>query len=147
MTRMGGKSIEGAGLRQSDYEQLAEFRYQLRRFLQFSETAAGEAGLTAQQHQALLAIKGHRGPASPTIGVLAERLGVQPHSAVGLLDRLAAKGLIRREESSEDRRQVCIELTPAAEKLLAGLSVVHRAELKRLAPLLHGLLRAFEEDT
>lgn len=68
--------------------------------------AAEQAGLTAQQHQALLAIKGHRGDEPLTIGVLAERLAIQPHSAVGLIDRLAAKGLIRRRPTASDRRQI-----------------------------------------
>ncbi len=134
----------GGDLGQADYERLAEFRYLLRHFLVFSEGAAEEAGLTAQQHQALLAIKGHSGADPLTIGALAERLAIRPHSAVGLIDRLAAKGLIRRREAPTDRRQVLIELTKAAESLLRRLSVAHRDELKRLAPLLRDLLNAFE---
>ena len=133
-----------ADLAPADYERLADFRYLLRRFLIFSEEAAHEAGLTPQQHQALLAIKGHRGREPLTIGVLAQRLAIRPHSAVGLLDRLAVKGLIRRCDGAGDRRQVLIELTSIAEALLRQLSVVHRDELKRLAPLLRGLLSAFD---
>jgi DNA-binding MarR family transcriptional regulator len=140
--KSGNTSGTDAGLSQVDYERLAEFRYLLRRFIVFSQEAAESAGLTAQQHQALLAIKGHRGPNPPTIGGLAEKLAIQPHSAVGLIDRLAAKGLIRRCGASGDRRQVMIELTKDAETLLRGLSVVHRDELKRLSPLLRGLLSA-----
>lgn len=133
-----------AELSQADYERLAEFRYLLRRFLIFSENAAEEAGLTAQQHQALMAVKGHRGPDPLSIGGLAERLAIQPHSAVTLLDRLAAKALIRRRAAASDRRQVLIELTPAAESLLRRLSMAHRAELERIAPTLRGLLSTFE---
>ena len=130
----------------ADYERLAEFRYLLRRFLIFSENAAVEAGLTAQQHQALLAIKGFPGRDHVATGELAERLGIRHHSAVGLVDRLGAKGLIYRQTSSEDRRQVLIELTPKAEGLLAKLSVTHLDELERLAPLLRILLADFEPD-
>jgi DNA-binding MarR family transcriptional regulator len=131
-------------LGQAEYERLAEFRYLLRQFLAFSEDAATGAGLTAQQHQALLAIRGRPGPDPLTIGALAERLSIQPHSAVGLIDRLEAKGLIRRGGAAGDRRQVLLELTEGAETLLSGLSVAHRNELKRLAPLLRGLLAAFD---
>jgi DNA-binding MarR family transcriptional regulator len=143
----GGKARHsGADLEPADYERLADFRYLIRRFLIFSEEAANEAGLTAQQHQALLAIKGYRGRDPLTIGVLAQRLAIRPHSAVGLLDRLASKELIRRREGSGDRREVLIELTGTAEILLRKLSVTHRDELRRLAPLLRGLLSALDED-
>jgi DNA-binding MarR family transcriptional regulator len=133
-------------LSQADYERLAELRYLLRRFLVFSQDAAEDAGLTAQQHQALLAIKAHRGPAPMTVSILAERLAIRHHSAVGLIDRLSAKGLVRRIASPGDRRRVLIEPTQAAERLLAGLSVAHRDELRRMAPLLRGLLGAFDGD-
>jgi DNA-binding MarR family transcriptional regulator len=131
-------------LADSDYARLAEFRYLLRHFLAFSEAAAEEAGLTPQQHQALLAIKGFPGSsraADAAIGELAERLGIRHHSAVGLVDRLAAKGLVRRHEGLVDRRRVLIALTPKAETLLAGLTLTHRDELRRLAPLLRQILK------
>ncbi|HLH89969.1 MAG TPA: MarR family transcriptional regulator [Xanthobacteraceae bacterium] len=130
-------------LRPADYRRLAEFRYLLRQFLMFSEEAAERAGLTAQQHQALLAIKGS-GAAQPlTVGELAGRLGIKHHSAVGLADRLLAKSLVRRRAGLRDRRQVMLRLTPRAERLLARLSAAHRAELERLAPLLQELLAHF----
>jgi len=128
-----------------DYERLADFRYLLRRFLLFSTQSAEAAGLTSQQHQALLAIKGYRGAGPMTVSSLAERLAIRHHSAVGLIDRLEAKSLIRRAVSPADRRQVRIELTDAAERLLRDLSVAHRDELKNVAPLLRGLLAAFDE--
>jgi len=140
--RPGGHSEPG--LTQVDYERLAEFRYLLRRFLVFSEGAAEQANLTAQQHQALLAIKGHRGSPPLTTGALAERLVIRPHSAVGLIDRLVAKRLIRRSVASTDRRQVLIELTSEAETVLYGLTVAHRDELRRLAPLLRRLMSDFD---
>jgi DNA-binding MarR family transcriptional regulator len=127
-------------LKPADYGRLAEFRYVLRHFLIFSENAAQAAGLSAQQHQALLAIKGASSKTPVTAGLLAERLGTRHHSAVGLLDRLAEKSLIRRQRSNEDRRQVLIRLTPKAERLLAQLSAAHQRELQRVAPLLRGLL-------
>ncbi|MEI9985355.1 MAG: MarR family transcriptional regulator [Aliidongia sp.] len=130
-------------LAKADYERLAEFRYLLRRFLDFSERAAEQAGLTAQQHQALLAIKGFAGRDYATTGELAERLCIRHHSAVGLIDRLVSKALVTRRSGAEDRRQVLVELTPAAETLLAGLSAAHRDELERLAPLLQTLLGDF----
>jgi DNA-binding MarR family transcriptional regulator len=110
----------------------------------FSEDAAEQSGLTPQQHQALLAVRGHRGPQPLTTGTLAERLAIRPHSVVGLIDRLAAKGLIRRSAASTDRRQVLIALTPEAQTLLRGLSVAHRDELRRLAPLLSSLLNEID---
>jgi DNA-binding MarR family transcriptional regulator len=145
---MTGESLQQDAridLHQADYQRLAEFRYLLRRFLVFSEQAAESAGLTAQQHQALLAIKGHRDPTPLTVGSLAERLAIRPHSAVGLIDRLVAKRFIRRSRASADRRQVHIQLTSKGEHLLRRLSVAHRNELKRLAPLLRSLLHAFDD--
>lgn len=127
-----------------DYERLAEFRYLLRQFLIFSEEAAEQAGLTAQQHQALLAIKGFGANGPMTTGDLAGRLGVRHHSAVGLVDRLISKALVKRKTGQQDRRQVLLTLTPKAEALLAELSAAHRDELERLAPLLHTLLTHFK---
>ncbi len=129
-----------APLSKADYERLAEIRNLLRRFAAFSEEAARRAGLTTHHHQALLAIKGFPGKESLTVGELAERLGVRHHSVVGLVDRLVSRGLVRRRTSLQDRRQVLIELTSKAEALLVDLSLAHRDELKRLAPLLGPLL-------
>ena len=133
-------------LADADYERLAEFRYLLRRFMIFSEDAAGQAGLTAQQHQALLAIKGFGRDRPLTTGELAERLGVRHHSAVGLIDRLLSKALVKRQSGAEDRRQVLLTLTPKAEMILAKLSAAHRDELERLAPLLQTLLTHFKPE-
>jgi len=133
-------------LADADFERLAEFRYLLRHFMIFSEDAAQGAGLTAQQHQALLAIKGFGGEKPMTIGNVAERLGIRHHSAVGLSDRLLSKSLVKRRTSLEDRRQVLLSLTPKAEALLTRLSAAHRNELKRLAPLLQTLLKHFKPE-
>src|SRR5712692_2945540 len=94
-------------LRLADYEALAELRYQIRRFLHFSEQAARAAGLEPHQHQLLLALKGLPAPGEPaSIGWLAERLQIQHHSAVELVDRLAERGLASRSRAPSDRRQV-----------------------------------------
>lgn len=138
------KDLSGRGLAPADYERLAEFRYVLRRFLRFSEDAAETSGLTAQQHQALLAIRGFGEAQKMTAGALAERLGIRHHSAVGLVDRLAAKDLVERQINTDDRRQMLLKLTPKAEEVLATLSAAHRDELSRLAPTLRTLLDHFE---
>lgn len=127
-------------LSKSQYELLASFRFALRQFLRFSEDAAQEAGVTPQQHQALLAIKGYPGRDRITVGELAERLQVAHHSAVGLVDRLAAERLVARESSEEDRRRVFITLTSRGEDILEGLSSVHRAQLRRIGPEMGALL-------
>ncbi|MGH8322989.1 MAG: MarR family winged helix-turn-helix transcriptional regulator [Steroidobacteraceae bacterium] len=132
------------GLAKGDYATLAEFRYLLRQFGAFSEDAARGAGLTAQQHQALLAIKGFPDREEVTIGELAERLNLKHHSVVGLLDRLMRRGLIQRRHDEVDRRRVVIALAPKAQALLLELTLAHRDELRRLAPLLHELLRNVE---
>lgn len=131
-----------------DYQALAEFRHEIRRFLNFSEQAARMAGIEPQQHQALLAIKGlNAGPngklparTDVTVGVLAERLQIQHHSAVELSNRLQANGLIARSRNGNDRRQVHLRLTPRGEKLLRGLSAMHHRELRTAGPRLIGAL-------
>ena len=143
---MAAKKRGNRTLSKSDYVRLAEFRFLLRHFLVFSENAAAAAGLTAQQHQALLAIKGSQGPHPPTTGELAARLHIRHHSAVGLIDRLAAKRLVRRRSGLADRRRVRIELTASSGALLADLSAAHRGELRRLAPALRELLAGLEAE-
>ena len=129
-----------AAVTQQDYEALAAFRHAMRRFLAFSEAAARAAGLTAQQHQAILAIKG-QGPDAPmSVGDLAEHLVIRHHSAVELVDRLASAGLVRRAEDAGDRRRVGLRLTEKAEAVLMGLSATHLGELRRSRALLANLL-------
>jgi len=130
----------------SQYRALAEFRHQIRRFLHFSEQAARRAGLEPQQHQFLLALKGLPTDAVRSVGQVAERLQIQHHSAVELLNRLEERGLAVRERSSVDRREVLIDLTAKGEKLLRALSLHHRAELKSAAPALVRALEALTVD-
>jgi len=122
------------------YETLAEFRYALRKFLHFSETAAQAAGVTPQQHQAMLAIKGFPGRDQVTVGELAERLQVKHHSAVGLVDRLVAENYVRRVAGQKDRRQVLVALTARGESVLEKLSATHRDQLSRIGPQINRLL-------
>ena len=124
----------------SQYETLAAFRYALRRFIHFSEEAAQAAGITPQQHQALLAIKGFPARDKVTVGELAERLQLRHHSAVGLIDRLVAEKLVIASPSAEDRRQVLIQLTRRGEEVLEKLASVHREQLKRIGPEISQLL-------
>jgi len=123
-----------------EYEMLATFRYALRQFLRFSETAARQAGITPQQHQAILAIAGFPGQDQITVSELAERLQIRHHSAVGLVDRLVAQDLVMREPGKADRREVYVSLTPQGNDILAQLSAAHRQELRRIGPQLHLLL-------
>jgi DNA-binding MarR family transcriptional regulator len=123
-------------LTQRDYESLAEFRHQIRRFLRFSERAAREAGLEPRQHQLLLALKGLPLNVRPKIAEVAERLQIQHHSAVELVNRLEAGGFVRRQRGSEDRREVHLQLTPKGVMVLRELSLHHRSELRSQGPAL-----------
>jgi DNA-binding MarR family transcriptional regulator len=125
---------EAKRLSKRQHERLAAFRYALRHFLHFSEEAAQAAGLKPQQHQALLAIKGYPGRQSVTVGELAERLQIRHHSAVELVDRLAAQNLVARSTSAKDRRFVLVQLTGAGDEVLERLSAVHTEQLKTLGP-------------
>lgn len=122
-----------------DYRTLAAFRLALRRFVHFSETEAEAAGLSPQQHQALLAIRAAP-RATMLVGELADTLLIRPHSASGLVDRLERLGLLGRISPGGDRRQVSVVLKPEGEKVLASLSSSHRTELRRIRPLLEELV-------
>ena len=128
------------------YETLAEFRYALRKFLHFSEAAAQAVGVTPQQHQAMLAIKGFPGRDEVTIGELAERLQIKHHSAVGLADRLVAEDYVRRVANRKDRRQVCLALTAHGESVLEKLSAAHREQLHRIGPQINRLLEMLQGE-
>ncbi len=135
-----------ASIKQSDYETLAAFRYSLRQFLRFSEEAAHALGLTPHQHQALLTIRGFPGRPRMSIGELAERLQIKPHSAVELVDRLASDGLVARKNSEEDHRRVYVTLTKRGEAILEKLSAVHKQELRRIGPQLNQMIGILSDD-
>jgi DNA-binding MarR family transcriptional regulator len=125
----------------NDYRALAEFRYQLRLFLRFSEESARHAGLEPQQHQLLLAIKGMPAGEPATVNVLAERLQLRQNSMVELIDRCALRGLVERTQIESDRREVMVTLTPSATTVLRSVSNRNRQELKNMGPALLSSLR------
>jgi DNA-binding MarR family transcriptional regulator len=126
----------------SDYRALAELRYQVRRFLAFSEAAARGAGIEPQQHQLLLAMKGLPTGRRPTIKTLAERLCIKHNTAVALVDQVEARNLVRRERHDDDRREILLRLTPKGARILRSLSVLHRDQLQVIGPTLAEVLSA-----
>jgi len=119
-----------------DYRALAELRYQLRRFMRFSEQEARAAGIEPQQHQMLLAIKGLPPDTTATVGELADRLQLQHHSTVELINRMVERGLLERQRDTTDQRRVLVKLTEQGDDLLRKLSLLHRMELRSMAPAL-----------
>ena len=130
---MTAMTQDSSALNKKDFEALSEFRYQLRRFLRFSEDAAHTAGLTPVQYQLLLHVKGFPGRDRASIGELAERLQTPQHGVVALVTRCAAAGLVVRAHDPSDRRRVEVRLTPAGEACLRGLAAAHRSELRSLS--------------
>ena len=126
-----------------DYEALARFRYELRKFQAFSKAAANKAGLTPQQHQALLTIRGfsNRGPVS--VGDLAEFLLIRHHTAVELMDRMTKLGLLNRIVDEADGRRVFMKVTRDGERRLRKLSKIHFEELRAIGPTLTRILKPF----
>ncbi len=124
-----------------DYQALAEFRYQIRQFLRFSDRAVEIAGLERQQYQLMLAMKGMPEGLHPRIREVAQQMQIQHHSAVELINRLEAGGYVRRERAVDDRREVLLALTPKGEKVLAELALHHHEQLQEAAPRLVGALR------
>jgi DNA-binding MarR family transcriptional regulator len=117
---------------QTEFEELLAFRTTLRRFLHWSEEEAAAAGLTPAQHQLLLAIRGHQGPAAPSVGDLATYLVTKHHSVVELIDRAVEAGLVERRRDDADARVVRLTLTPVGEQKIEALTVLHLEELRRL---------------
>lgn len=126
-----------------DYKALAQFRFQLRRFLSFSETAARDAGLTPQQHQALLAIKGFSSAEPLSVGELAEFLLVRHHTAVELVDRMTRLRLLQRIADEDDSRRILVKLTKKGEQKLRMLSKIHLQELQTASVALTKILQSF----
>jgi DNA-binding MarR family transcriptional regulator len=129
-----------------DYQSLADLRYQIRRFLHFSEQAARKAHLEPGQHQLLLALKGLPTGLRPSIGVLAQRLQIEPHSALELANRLARGEFVERRRADDDRREVLLNLTAKGERVLGELSLHHRAELRNAGPALMAAVEAVLGD-
>lgn len=114
------------------YEFLADFRYRIRKFLRFSESAARSQGLTPKQHQLLLSVKGYPGRDYVTPSELAERLQITHHACVGLIDRCEQLSLVTRRPNPEDGRSVLIEVTDKGLDVLRTLSEIHLEEIKRI---------------
>jgi DNA-binding MarR family transcriptional regulator len=133
-------------LSKADYEGLAAFRRALREFMVFSEQAARNAGLTPQQHQAMLAIKGAPARNTLIIGEIAEALKVKPHSAVELVDRMAHLGLVERRTDPRDHRRVQVALTAHGDHVLEALSTQHLSELRAIGPAVAALLNRFGRE-
>jgi DNA-binding MarR family transcriptional regulator len=129
----------------ADYQRLLELRTGIRRFLHWSEEQALAAGLTAMQHQLLLAIRGHAERRGPTIGQVADALLVRHHSAVGLADRAEAAGLVQRRVDPDDHRVVRLSLTALGRRRLRRLSALHLEELDRLGPQLRAVWAGLPE--
>ena len=129
----------------ADYEHLAAFRNALREFLHFSEEAALAAGVPPQQHQAMLIIRGFPGRDFVTVSELAASLKVKHHSAVGLVNRMEADGLVVKSQAPDDRRQVLVRLTALGGKTLENLSAAHKAELARIAPAFRKILNHLKD--
>jgi DNA-binding MarR family transcriptional regulator len=132
----------GKKVSKTEYENLAAFRHALRQFLRFSEDAAKKAGVTPQQHQALLAIKGFPGRDEVTIGELAERLQLRHHTTVELVDRLVQLQLVARAQAHGDRRRVVVHLARRGEQVLDKLAYAHKEQLRRIGPRLGALLKS-----
>ncbi|HWX01580.1 MarR family winged helix-turn-helix transcriptional regulator [Collimonas sp.] len=127
--------MPSTSLSKQDFEALSSFRYQLRKFLRFSEEAAQAEGVTPQQYLLLLHVKGSPGRNWASIGELAERLQSQHHSVVALVSRCEKLQLVQRRSSDTDRRQVNIHLLPDGERCLAKLAELHHAELNTLSDI------------
>jgi DNA-binding MarR family transcriptional regulator len=130
-----------------NYKAMAELRYQIRRFLRFSENAARQAGIEPQQHQLLLAVRGLPDAFKPTIGVLAERMQLQHHSTVELIDRLVERNFLFRLRSTDDKRQVLVKLTRDGEEFLKRLSLHHLQELQSAGPTFLKVLQSLIEES
>ena len=127
-------------LTEKQWRTLLSFRIALRGFLHWSEAQAATVGLAAAQHQLLVAIRGHPGKDDPTITDVAGYLFVRHHSAIGLVERAEALGLVERYRDPEDQRLVRLVLTALGQERVDALAPAHLEELKRLAPLLDALV-------
>ena len=144
---MSSRPADGSDLSDADYHSLAETRRLLRRIQSFSERAAEIAGLRPRQYQLLLMLRGLAGERGATVTDLAEWLQVRHQTAVGLVDRMASRGLLRRQTHPDNGRKVLVTLTPDGRVALRALAVQHRDELRALAPGLVHALRQVAEPT
>lgn len=141
------QNMKKTNISEEEYALLAEFRYALRRFMNFSKDEAESVHLTPKQHQAMLAVRGFGTKISPvTVGDVAEWLQIRHHSAVGLINRLEEQELLHREHAENDKRKVNIVLTKKGNDILDKLTAVHKEEIRRIGPELRQLLRHLSDD-
>jgi len=133
-------------LSDADYRRLAAFRHELRRYLHWAEERAAQAGITPAQHQLLLAVRARGRDAEPSVGELADELLLRHHSAVGLIDRAEAGGLVVRRVDVADQRVIRVGLTAEGRRRLCDLGALHVAELGRLGSQLGAFAQAFDPD-
>ena len=124
-----GKRSKATAINTVDYEALAHFRYRLRLFLAFSDMRAKNAGVTSQQYQALLAIKGFSSEKPMFVGELSRLLLIKHHTTVELVDRMVKLGLLRRIVDTQDKRRVLVTLTKRGHSLLQKVAAIHYAHL------------------
>lgn len=124
--------LETPPLEKHDFEVLADFRYQIRKFERFSEQVTRQHGITPLQYLLLLHVKGYPGRNWATVGELADRLQTQQHGVVALISRCEKLGFVERRRSEEDRRCIEIHLLENGEKVLTKLALLHRTELLSL---------------
>ncbi|MHA6793921.1 MarR family winged helix-turn-helix transcriptional regulator [Pseudonocardia bannensis] len=129
---MAGEDEGGEALTKKDFEALARFRFGIRSYLRFSEETVRGHGLTPQQYQLLLALKGFPGREWASVRELADRLQLRHHSVVELVNRAQRQGLVQRAAHPDDARAVRVLLTPEGDQVLARLSALHRDELRRM---------------
>jgi len=144
--RAGQKRTKARASHAVDYEALAQFRHQLRKFLSLREAAARKSGLTPQQHQALLAIKGFSRAAPVSVGELADLLLVRHHTAVGMVYRMTKLGLLARIVDDNDSRRILLKPTRRGEQKLRTLSKMHLEELQAASLALTRILRSFRRS-
>ena len=139
------KHVEGSEplprLSRSQIQRLAEFRFQLRRFLHFSNQAAEAAGLRPQQYQLLQCVHGMPDDLDPTIANVAARMLLKHNSAVELVDRTMEQGFLRRTNDATDHRRILLRLTAQGERVIASLAEFHLQELEQAGPELIRALR------
>ena len=138
--RVSGKD-QAKSLSRTEYKALAEFRYQIRRYLRYMEEKARARGYNPQQYQLLLAIEGLPEHQIPTIKTVAERMQLNHNTTVGLVDRCEKRGFLRRERAGLDRRLVTLVLTPAGKRMMQEQASASRAELQEIGPVLFSSLR------
>ena len=126
-------------------KELAEFRFQLRQFLAFSEISSERHGIQAQQYQLLQVIAAAPAGQPASVSYLADRMVLRHNSTVELVDRAERAGLVRRHTDERDLRRSLIRITPSGEQLLRAMVAEHIQEIERLSDRIISSLRAVSQ--